>query len=369
MKIENLGEVALRDYKTVKYFPFKNTAGSPFILTSEPFDYLEAFLSSELNSISRDSSGKKRENLNKAIYFTKLSQDFYISSLTAKMPSKGTLLYYSFINLVKVYLIKNGYDLETKMEHHGLTLPSENTNVLKLIKNGDEGISIFHEFAKTIGKEVNNIDGNEIKFEDLLRNLPEIHEISYALNLFPSTKRKFLPIDIQIKTNPQHNKIYYCINYEKKFDKLMRTEKFGKGILKELLQKIEIEDDSKCHHYKSNLILNYTHNSVKSWNICYPKIVDDISKLGISPMITRSGYRFYLDLEGSRFHRLSSILAFAFYLGTVARYRPSLNESILKGKYQPAINEAIVSCPNQFFYILTSYITRQVCAVPMAKIN
>lgn len=369
MKLENLGEQALRDYKSVKYFPFKNSAGAPFILTSEPFNYLEAFLSSELSSISRDSSGKKRKNLTKAVYFTKLSKDFYNSSLTATMPSKGTLLYYSFINLVKVYLIKNGYDLETKMEHHGLTLPSENTDVLKLIKNGDDGISIFHEFAKTIGKEVKNEDGLEIKFLDLLRDLPEIHEISYALNLFPNTKRKFLPVDIKIRTNPQHNRIYYCISYEKKFDKLMKTDRFNKGILKELLQKVEIEDDNTCHHYKSKLNLNYTYKSTKSWNMCYPKIVEDINKLGIFPMITRSGYRFYLDLEGSRFHRLSSILAFAFYLGTVARYRPSLNESILKGKYQSAINEAIVSCPNQFFYILTSYITKQVCAIPMAKIN
>ena len=88
MKIDELGEVALRDYRPVKYFPFQNEAGSAFILTSEPFNYLEAFLSSEYSSVKRDSK-KKKENLRKAIYFTKLSQDFYNSSLTAAMPSKA----------------------------------------------------------------------------------------------------------------------------------------------------------------------------------------------------------------------------------------------------------------------------------------
>jgi len=47
MTLQELGVVALRDYRPVKYFPFQNEAGSAFILTSEPFNYLEAFLSSE----------------------------------------------------------------------------------------------------------------------------------------------------------------------------------------------------------------------------------------------------------------------------------------------------------------------------------
>jgi len=364
-----LGKKALRNYKTVKYFPFKNEAGAPYILTSEPLNYLDAYLLSELNSIKRDSKKKKRKDLKKAIYFNKLSKDFYKSSLVANMPSKGTLLYYSFINLIKVFLIKKGYNLENRKEHHGLTLPSNNRVVLNLINDNGNGISIFHEFSKVLGKEVKNSDGIEINFQNLLRDLPEIHEICYALDLFPKSKRKFLPIDIKIRTNSSHKKIYYTISYEKKFDKLMNTKKLGKGIFKKLLTKENIEDDKKCHHFKSKLSINYTYNSDRSWKMCYPRLMSDINQLGVSLMLTRSGYRYYLDLDGSRFHRLSSLLGFTFYLGTVARYRPTLNEEILKGKYQPAINEAIISCPNQFFYLLVSYITKQACAIPMAKIS
>jgi hypothetical protein len=368
MTINEIGQQALKDYKSVKYFPFKNFAGAPFILTAEPFSYLEAFLQAEYNSIKKDTATKKKKTYTKAIYFTKLSNDFYKSSLNANMPSKGTLLYYSFINLVKVYLLTNGYDLETKTEHHGLSLPANSKDVLKLLKNGD-GISIYHEFAKTLGKQINNDEGLDIKLADLIRDLPEVHEIAYALDIFGGTKRKFLPVDIQIRTNNNHDKIFYTISYEKKFDKLMRTEKLGKNHFKEKLDKIVVDDDLKRHYFQSKLKLSYTPSSERSWKMCYPKIVDDINNLNIFPIITRQGYRYYLDLEPSRLHRLSNILGFAYYIGTVARYRPTLNEEILKGKYQAIINEAIISCPNQFFYLLVSYITKQVCAIPMSKID
>jgi hypothetical protein len=336
MKLEELGEQVLRDYKSVKYFPFDNVAGAPFILTSDPLGYLEAWLENSLTAIKRDATSK-RDSITKAIYFTQLSQDFYNSALSAKMPSKGTLLYYSFINLVKVYLLMNGHKLETKTEHHGVSLPSTYKDKLKLINPAGDGISIFHEFAKLIGKEVDNKTGSDISFKDLLNSLPEVHEIGFALGLFPNTKRRFLPVELTIRTCANRKTIYYTISYEKRFDNQMKVDKLSKGVFKKKLTK--------------------------------PKIVSDIAELNITPMLTRQGYRFYLDLEPTRLHRLSSVLAFAYYLGTVARYRPSLNEEILKGKYQSIINEAIISCPNQFFYIMVSHITKQICAIPMAKID
>lgn len=369
MKIEDLGEQVLRDYKTVKYFPFFNSAGSPFILTSDPLGYLEAWIDSWYNSIQRDKA-KMRKKLEKARYFTQLSKDFYNSANQAKMPSKGTLIYYSFINLVKVFLIlKGNLDLETKTEHHGLSLPSDFKLKLKLASISGNGVSIFHEFAKHIGKEIQNSGGPDIKFFDLIRNLPEVHEIGYALNLFPETKRKFLPVDIRIRTNKKRNRIYYTVSHEKKFDKEMKVEKLQRGICRNKLNLVEIEDDPSRHYYRSTFEVSYTKGSSKSWNICYPKIIKDINLLNITPMLTRQGYRYYLDLEPYRLHRMSAALGFAYYIGTVARYRPTLNEEILKGQYQSIINEAVISIPNQFFYLMVSHITNQVCAIPMANIS
>ena len=367
MKLEDIGEIALRKYKSVKYFPFKNQAGAPFSLTSDPLGYLEAYIDSWHNSIKRDKY-KVKNKLVKARYFTQLSRDFYNSSLQAKMPSKGTLLYYSFINLVKVYLLIEGYDLETKVEHHGLSLPATSTNKLKLANPNGGGISIFHEFAKVLGKEIKNGDGVDLNFIDLIWELPEVHEIGYALDLFPK-KRKFLPVEIKIRTNKNRNRLFYTVSYEKKFDKQMKVDKLTKGICKQKLIELDIENDSKRKHFKSKYSTAYTKGSNRSWVMCYKKIIQDINTLNITPMLTRQGYRYYLDLEPYRLHRLSSFLGFAYYIGTIARYRPTLNEKILKGKFQPLINEAIISCPNQFFYLMTSHITKQICAIPMAKIE
>lgn len=367
MKLEDIGEIALREYKSVKYFPFKNQAGAPFSLTSDPLGYLEAYIDSWHNSIKRDKY-KVKNKLVKAKYFTQLSRDFYNSSLQAKMPSKGTLLYYSFINLVKVYLLIEGYDLETKVEHHGLSLPATSTNKLKLANPNGGGISIFHEFAKVLGKEIKNGDGIDLNFIDLIWELPEVHEIGYALDLF-NKKRKFLPVEIKIRTNKNRNRLFYTVSYEKKFDKQMKVDKLTKGICKQKLTELNVENDPKRKHFVSKYSTAYTKGSNRSWVMCYKKIVNDINTLNITPMLTRQGYRYYLDLEPYRLHRLSSFLGFAYYIGTIARYRPTLNEKILKGKLQPLINEAIISCPNQFFYLMTSHITKQICAIPMAKIE
>lgn len=329
---------------------------------------MQAWLDNKINRIKRDRK-KQRSLLIKAKYFAELAEGFHNSSKEAKMPSKGTLIYYTFINLVKTFLLARNYDLETTMEHHGLSLPSNKKTQLKLTPIGNDGISIFHEFAKTIGVEINNGDGLEIKFDEILRELPEVHEIGYALNLFPNTKRKHLPIDIVIRTNKNRNRIYYTLAYEKKFDKIMKTDKLLKGVFKDKIYPIDCKSDSSKKYFRSNLIFNYTCNSSNSHKRAYKRICDDFKQLSINQMITRNGYRNYLNLEPSRMHRLSATLAFGYYIGTVARYRPTLNKEILKGRYQAVIQEAVSSCPNQFFYLLISHITNQICAIPMAKIE
>ena len=368
MTIDEIGEIALRDYKKVKYFPFGNNAGEPFILTADPLSYLEAWINSKYNSIKKDKS-KSKPKLEKAKYFTRLAKDFHKSSKEAGMPSKGTLIYYSFLNLVKVFLIMEGLDLETQTEHHGISLKADSDLHLTLASGSNGGFFIFQEFAKHLEKEIDSSLGTELNFLNILRSLPEVHEIGYALDLFPETKRKFLPVDLDIRTDSSRKKIFYSLSYEKKFDKIMKTYKLEKNHCKDLLRSLSEISDKQKKHFISNFNINYTHSSDTSWKMCYPKLVNDINKLNINMMITRRGYRLYLDLEPSRLHRLSSTLAFAYYIGTVARYRPTLNEKILKGKYQAIINEAIISCPNQFFYCLVSKITKQVCAIPMAKID
>ena len=86
-------------------------------------------------------------------------------------------------------------------------------------------------------------------------------------------------------------------------------------------------------------------------------------------MLTRQGYRYYLNLQPQKYKGLVYFFALMYYIGSIARYRPTLNEIILEGDYSAILNEAITTCPKQFLYHIVSKITGKVCAVPMAKID
>jgi hypothetical protein len=58
----------------------------------------------------------------------------------------------------------------------------------------------------------------------------------------------------------------------------------------------------------------------------------------------------------------------AFYMGSLARYRPTKTQEILSGEMYPLITEIIDTCPRQFLYKIVSLTTENVCAVPKAKI-
>ena len=207
-------EDAKRQYKTVKYFPFSIDPGDPFALTSDPWHYLKAWLRKENSSIKRQSDHKVR--LTKALYFAELAESFQKSAERTSLPTKGVLSYYSVLNLVKCFLLVKGHDLETTIEYHGLSLPSDKSTDLKVSSAAtSNGINIFHEFAKEVGSEVQ--PGSYISLDEMISEIPEIHEMCYNLGKLNCTKRKFLPIDIRIQTNKGvRNKLTYEFSFEKK---------------------------------------------------------------------------------------------------------------------------------------------------------
>ena len=86
-------------------------------------------------------------------------------------------------------------------------------------------------------------------------------------------------------------------------------------------------------------------------------------------MLTRTGYKHYLNLQPEKYNSSTYFFALMYYIGSVARYRPTLNSEILEGDYSAILNEVMTTCPKQFLYFMVSKITKKVCAVPMAKID
>lgn len=359
------GEIARKDYSKVWYFAFNSLPAAPYALTSNPFAFLMSWLDSEINSIKKDTAPRRR--MLKAKYFCQLAEDFNSSANTSRMPAKATPLYYAHLNLVKCFLLIKGLDLEKVFEHHGLTLPHNYEDKLKIGNKPSEGISIFREFALLTGIDVDPLGGTDISLNEILFEMPEIHEMGFAFQYFIG-KRKLLPIQIEIRVNESRNKLFYEILYDKKNEVFMGGSKLEEASkFTSVIRRVTEEDTSQLR-FRSRRTIALDHRNEISWKNAYRKICNEITDLGVVSLLTRDGYKFYLNLSPGKLNRYCSILALMFYIGSVARYRPSLNEKILKGKYQVLINEAIETCPNQFYYHLVSLMTNRVCAIPLSKI-
>lgn len=362
------GERAKKNYQDVQYFPFGNEPACSYILTANPFSYLAAWLDGKIDSYDRLRANGKR--LIKAKYFCELAESFNQSALNSRLPVKGTLLYYAHLNLVKCYLLVNGFDLEEKSESHGLSMPPDFEKHIKITGNPTGSISIFWEFSRLLGDDVNSNSGCKIKLDELLEEMPEVHEIGHALDIL-KTKRKFLPVHINIMTNAgTYSKLFYEINYKDHQNHIIPIERLTKNHFNDKIYRVSCYEEEGLNRvfFRSNLSPNFNTKNNESWQRAYLKLTQELEKIGATEMLTNSGYRNYINLKPGKLHRLSATFALMFYLGSVARYRPSLYQKVLRGKYQPIINEVIDTCPRQFYYLMVSRITKQVCAIPMAKI-
>lgn len=360
---------AKRNYNSVHYFPFGNEPGDSYVLTSDPWNYLKAFLKNEHDKIKNRTAknGPIKDRLFKALYFVSLAESFLKSADNVEMPTKGTLTYYSILNLTKAFLLVRGYDLETNTEYHGLILNSTDRVELTISKNSTgSGINIFHSFAKELGYILN--PGDKIALKDMVSNLPEIHEMTFNLGLLNKSKRKFLPIKIEFISNENRwTKLSYRICYEKKHKSTYKVDKFTSGLLASLLKKDD--DINEQEVFTSKQIRNLTHNSDTSWCTNYTELCAELKKLNIRLMLTRQGYKYYIDLQPDKYDTLIYSYALMFYIGSVARYRPTLNEDILEGEYKAVISETMKSTPKQYLYQITGLITKKICAIPMANLD
>ena len=338
-------------------------------MTSDPWNYLKAFLKNEHDKIKKRTTKNApiKDRLNKALYFVSLAESFLKSADNVEMPTMGTLTYYYILNLTKAFLLVRGYDLETNTEYHGLSLNSSDTDNLTISKNATgSGINIFHSFANELGYTLN--PGDKINLKDMVSNLPEIHEMTFNLGLLNKSKRKFLPIKIEFVSNENRwTKLTYRISYEKKHKNTYPVEKFTKGQLASLLAKSD--DINEQEVFTSKQIRSLTNNSDTSWCSNYAELCAEIKKLNVRLMLTRQGYKYYIDLQPDKYDALIYSYALMFYIGSVARYRPTLNEEILEGDYKAIISETMKSTPKQYLYQITGLITKKICVIPMANLD
>lgn len=349
-----LGIPARQKYKPIRYSHITIKPGQDSLLSADPWSYLHGHL---LRCISKSRSTKKI-SYERASYYANLAEEFYKAGLLTNLPAQGTLIYYGMLNLVKCLLSTRGIPLETQIEHHGITLTPSMKFELQIQSSSKDHVNIFAEFAKILGTPITG--KTTVKLQDAVSHIPELHAISHNLGFV--RRPKFLPINIEFLTTADHLKIFTELSFSKAAEQTHSTKKFLQGRRAKYFVEGAPQDGQKV--YRSKLKKSFSQNSATS----YKNILKEYQSFNIASILTRSGYRYYCDLEPGNYHHLCFTYLVMFYIGTAARYRPSEVNEALNGTLRPLVTEAMALCPQQFMYQIISLITEQLCVIPFSKI-
>jgi hypothetical protein len=297
--------------------------------------------------------------IERAIYYSGLAEDFYKAAQDIPLPAKGTLLYYGMLDLVKCFLSLNDVPLESTHEHHGLVLPVGQKQTIYVKGKMNDAVNVFYEFSRLLGKPIKN--SHAIKFKQALSHVPEVHSIYISLGHL--AKRKLLPVDIVFQVNDARDKLFTEVIYPKEQEAKVEVSKFYKGERKKYL-KDGFPIEGKVV-YRASRRKTYTQENIHR---IYKNILAEYRKLDVVPILTRQGYRYYVDLRPGELAQLSYSLLAMFYLGSAARYRPLEVKSLLEGELRPLVSEFVSLSPKQFLYQIVSLTTGKECVIPFAAI-
>ena len=349
------GELALFKYNKVRFSFVELDAGEQQILTSDPW----AFLSSNLQLKLNNTRGNNKIKIERAIYYAGLAEDFYRAADASPLPAKGALLYYGMLDLVKCLLSLNDVPLESTHEHHGLILPIDEHQTIQVKGKMREAVNIFYEFTKLLGKPVHATQS--IRFEQAISHIPEVHSMYTSLN--PTKKRKLLPVDIEFQVNAAKDKLFTEVIYPKEQEAKVEVSKFLKSERKSYFREGYPRENKVV--YRANKRKSFNRDNIHR---IYKNILCEYKKLDIVPILTKQGYRYYVDLRPGELPQLSYSLAAMFYLGSAARYRPLEIKSLLENELRPLVSELVSLTPKQFLYQMVSLITKRECVIPFAAI-
>jgi len=347
------GQAAKYKYNDVRYSHIEIGPGSPSVLTADPWSFLHGHLLQK----SEATIGENRTRYHRENYFARLAEDFYRAAEHAELPTKGTLLYYGMLNLVKSFLSTRGVKLEEKHEYHGMNLPINKKFEVEIKKPPTNAVSIFAEFAKQLGTPVKV--KHVIQLRDAFNQIPELHGICHDLSFI--RRKKFLPIKIDFLVNESKEYLFTEVYFEKKHEQALLASRFLKGDRGKYFKEGYPRDGFIVYRSKNRKKVNNNN-----WDRVYKNSLKEYKKFKLTSILTRSGFRYYCDLDPGDYHHLCYSIMIMFYIGTAARYRPTEVSEVMSGELRPLITETSAICPKQFLYQLVSLTTDKLCVIPFA---
>lgn len=358
MARQRKGLPALLEYRPLRFAHIPIQAGANSVLVADPWAYLRSYLHQDLSGRSKSPT---RTKLNRALYYARQAEGFYSAADRSEVETRGVLAYYGMLNLVKCFLSARKVELETVKEHHGLTIPLGDPTRIEIVAGATgSNVNIFHEFARILGTPVTG--ATRFSFVEAAHRVPELHGVLQGAGLLAG-RPSFLPIQVTLCVTPSLDKYFEEISFEKKHEKRLKTKRF-EGNERDTYFKGPFTDGTTIR-YQSRRTRSFNKSNADA---VYKNSLKRLADFDIASILTRNGYRYYVDLAPGVFDHLCYTLLLMFYLGSIERYRPTVVEEHFFGEKRPLLTEALAICPRQFLYQIVSRVTGDVCVVPFASI-
>jgi hypothetical protein len=303
--------------------------------------------------------------------FRAQSQDYFRAAEVAGLfTTKPVLLYYSFLNLVKAFVLTKGLRLEYAAAFHGLKERLQPQNGRELFDStleaipSNQNVNIFDDFLRAIrgnGLAANTTFRVPIILPQLLqghrlwcaasRDRERFIELS-RIDLLQHTPTRSLWLVLNIfeddltRLGVTHNQATQGAGLQGRFREVASNEMVGQR----RLLKFEQLNPVIYNHRPSDRV---------------PQLVDTIKHDVWANVLSFPPYRKYYVYVAPNVERPFvlpqpiSVLAFFYYLGSITRYKPQKIAALVDGDYGAQLQECVVNLPNQFLYLLASEFARQ----------
>lgn len=282
------------------------------------------------------------------------ARDFYQASRDASVTTMPLMLYYSYMNLAKAFLLCRGViDDDRKIDHHGLIRdePPEKYRKLSDLSfrvSADDGRCnyLFSLLVRACGFPMLGGSGS-ISLSEMIGQLPGIHDGYVAVT---NQSRSLYPVSLEFKHEPGKRQVWVAGRLE---DAAHWSDAERERVRRLLSGAFEWSLDEMTGKQISFRSATATYQESPT-EVLRAELVDPLRRY-LSTEQTPNGFRYHLICGHGFTAQVAANYAVMFVLGMIVRYSPELIED-LRGEW--LIHEYLATQPTQFAYLLGSGLIR-----------
>lgn len=295
------------------------------------------------------------------------AEDFYFATGGTHFSARPLLYYYSFMNLVKAFLIGRGAS-PTPRWTHGLThvhpavvSPSWTTQKLS-VEHRAQRNPIFRRFVRELAPVARIFQSYEV--EDLVEQIVGVHANWQDAR---NARASFVHATFELRKTSRPSDALAVITVH---DTSRRSNEIMKSVagVAGLQRTTSIEGFVRYETRRDRVRRGRGGGFAAS----VARLAGEIRVAGVHAILTHQGYRYYLsDLRHPtrRLPQLAAIYAVMFYLASITRYRPYDFDRYLSSRSGPLLREFLATQPAQFLFLVASEVANNEVVVPFGTID